>query len=121
MKHNRLIVIFFWHVSTVGVNVQSQTPSASVWCDDAEASASSDASASCYRRFEDVGVLAVIEAPRKFIQVERQITLRDVVIPADYATLEQTPERFQIVGMHLATDVLASRMIDGFVRQAHVL
>jgi hypothetical protein len=39
------------------------------WKRDAEASASSDASASCYRRPEDIGILPVVVAELKLIQI----------------------------------------------------
>ena len=43
------------------------------WTRDAEASASSNASASCYCAPEDVGILAIVVAELKLVQVERQI------------------------------------------------
>lgn len=89
LQHDWLVIFFFWHVSTLSGRVQTRTLAASVLNRDAEASASSDASAACYRRLEDVGVLAVVEPPRKLVQVKRQIFLRDVVGGADDATLEQ--------------------------------
>src|SRR5216683_2258727 len=58
------------------------------WTHDAEAPASSDASASCYRLAENVGILAVIETELKLCEIERQIFLAYVVISADDSTLE---------------------------------
>jgi hypothetical protein len=72
--------------------MSNQTPIASDWTGDAEAPASSVASTSCYRGFEDVRVLAVVKAPSELIQIERQILLGNAVIGADHATLQQTPE-----------------------------
>src|ERR1700694_5907110 len=54
---------------------------------DAEASASSDASASSYRCSEDIGILAIVVAKLKLIQIQGQIFLAHVVIGADHATL----------------------------------
>jgi hypothetical protein len=45
------------------------------WLRDAEASASSDASASSYGCPENVGILAVIVAELKLIQVQREVFL----------------------------------------------
>jgi hypothetical protein len=87
------------------------------WMHDAEASASSDASASCYGLSEDVRVFAVIVTELKLIQVERQIFLTDIVVGADHATLEQRPKRFQIIGMYFAAHVLMRFVINMFVRE----
>ena len=81
MQHYRIVIFFFWHVSTVVV--QTQTLVVSAWTRDAEAAASSDASASCYRVKENVWILSIVEAPRKLIQVEREVLLTHVVIGAD--------------------------------------
>jgi hypothetical protein len=78
MKDDRLVVCLFGHVSTIDVAAQNQTPIASAWSGDAEAPASSDASASRYRGLEDVRLFAVIETPRKFVQIERQIRHTDM-------------------------------------------
>jgi hypothetical protein len=87
------------------------------WTRDAEASASSDASASCYCLAEDVGILAVVVAKLKFIQVQRQVFLADVVVRADDSPLQQRPKVFDIVGMDLAAYVLALAMADYFMWQ----
>ncbi len=63
------------------------------WPHDAEASASSDASASCYSAPENVGVLPVVETKGKLIQVQRQVFAAHAVIGADDTALEQRPER----------------------------
>jgi hypothetical protein len=91
---------------------------ASACWDDAEASASSDASASSYSRPEDVRVLAIVVAELKLIQVQRQIFLAHVVISADYAALQKRPERFQIVGMHFAAHVFMRLVIDVLMRKS---
>ena len=41
---------------------------------------------------EHVGVFPIVEAPRKFIDVQRQIFFGDLVIAAHDAALEQRPE-----------------------------
>src|SRR5260370_38795697 len=50
-----------------------------VWTRDAEASASSDASAFCYCCSENVGILAIIVARLEFSQVQRQILVADMM------------------------------------------
>ncbi len=67
------------------------------WTRDAEASASSDASASCYGLSEDVRILAVVVAELKFVQVQRKVLLADVVVSAYHAALEQRPKVFDVV------------------------
>src|SRR5437879_613027 len=84
----------------------------------AEASASSDASASCYRLSEDVGVFTVIVAELKLVQIEPQIFLRDIVIGADHAALEQRPERFQVVCVDLAAHIFMRLVIDVLMRES---
>jgi hypothetical protein len=87
------------------------------WPRDAEVSASSDASASCYGFTKNVRVLPVVVAELKLIQVQRKVLFADVVIGADNPALEQRPEAFDVVGMDFAANVLILRMLDGFVRQ----
>jgi hypothetical protein len=74
-------------------------------------------SASSYRCSEDIGILAVVVPELKFIQVQRQVLLADVVVGADNSALEQAPERFQIVGMHFATHVLVRLVVNMLVRK----
>ncbi len=82
-----------------------------------EASASQPASASCYRFTKDIGILAVIVTELKLSQVERQIFLTDVVEAAHDATLEEAPERFEIVGVNLAANIFALTVTDSFMRE----
>jgi hypothetical protein len=91
------------------------------WTRDAEASASSDASASCYGVKEDVGVLAIIEAPRKLVQIQGQVFGADVVIGADDPALQKRPETLNRISMNPSSHVFAPRMINGFVRQTFFL
>jgi len=86
------------------------------WPHDAEASASSGASASCYGSAEDIGVLAIVVAKLKFRKVQRQILLGHMMEAAHNATLEQRPERFEVVRVDLAAHILARAVLDGFVR-----
>jgi hypothetical protein len=78
----------------------------SVGWNDAEASASSDFSASCDCRAEDIDIFPVIGAVLKFVRVERQVFAAYVVIGADHVTPEQAPERFDVVGANLAPNVI---------------
>jgi hypothetical protein len=102
--------MLFWHGNL--------TPIVSVafWSRDAEAPASSDASASSYRVKENVRVLPIVKAPLKLVQVQRQIFLGDVVIGADHAAFQERPERFDIVGVHVAAYPLFLRMVDALMR-----
>jgi hypothetical protein len=54
---------------------------------DAEASASSDASASCYGFAEDVLVFAIVETKLELGKIQRQIFLTDMVIVANDSAL----------------------------------
>ena len=83
------------------------------WTHDAEASASSVASASCYGAPGDVCVLAVVVAERKLVQIQRQVLRADVVIGADDAALQERPEGFDVVRVNHAPHVLACFVIDG--------
>jgi hypothetical protein len=101
-----------------GLDMSNQTPIVSgCWRRDAEALASSSASASCQCRLEDIRILAVVVPPRKFVEVERQILLADIMVGADDSALEQCPERIEVRGVDLAAHILAVRMINGFVRE----
>lgn len=58
--------------------------------------------------------------PRKFVQVQRQIFLRDVVIGANDATLEQGPKGFDALSVNLATHVLALAMAHNFTTHVRI-
>jgi hypothetical protein len=109
MQHDRFVVFFFWHVSTVVV--QSQTLIVSTWTRDAEAAASSDASASCYGVKEDVGIFAIVEAPRKLIQIQGQVFSADVVIGADDPALQKRPETLNRISMNPSSHVFAPSVV----------
>jgi hypothetical protein len=83
----------------------------------AGASASSDSSASCYGFTKDIRVLSVIVAKLKLGQIQWQILFADVMELAHDAALQERPERFDVVGMHLATNVFAFAVADRFVRE----
>lgn len=102
-----------------GLDMSIQTPIASGRWRYAEARASSRASASCQCRLEDIGVLTVVEAPLKLVQIKRQIFLADVVVRADYPALQQGPKAVQIRSMNEAAHVLTFGMVNGLVRIAH--
>jgi hypothetical protein len=77
-----------------------------------EAPASSDASASCYGVKENILILSIVEAPRKLIEIQRQIFLADIVIGADDPSLEQRPEVFNRVSVDVSAYILAPRVRD---------
>jgi len=94
------------------------------WTGDAEAPASSVASASSYSAAEDVRILAIVETKLKFGEIQRQIFLADVVVCADDSTLQKTPKVIDIRGMNLAAHILARAVANELVRiigsQIHV-
>jgi hypothetical protein len=86
------------------------------WTGDAEALASSVASASCYSTPENVGILAVVVTEGEFIQVQRQIFLGDIVVGADNSALQERPKVLDIRRVNFAAHVLALAMLDSLVR-----
>jgi hypothetical protein len=82
-----------------------------------KASASSVASASCYRFSENVFILAVVKPELKF----RKILLGDMVESSHYATLQERPERIDILSMNLTAYILANRVLDGGVFVAKLI
>jgi hypothetical protein len=71
------------------------TPIASAfWLSNAGAPTSPVASATSYRRPENIFGLAIVEPERELVQVQRKILLADVVMGADDTAFQQRPERF---------------------------
>src|SRR2546426_11768882 len=66
-------------------------------------------SASCQDGLENLGVVAVVEAPRELVEVKREMVLRDLVERADDAALQERPERVKILRVDVAAHVLAVR------------
>src|ERR1700730_13847044 len=83
----------------------------------AEAAASEVTSASCYYLEEHVGIVPVVEAELKLIQVERRIGFAHLVIRSDNSAFEQTPKAFDRVSVNHATNVLARTLADDLMRQ----
>jgi hypothetical protein len=73
-----------------------------------EAPASYCASAASYGLSKDVFIVPIVEAELKFVQIQRQILLRHVVIRADDSALEQSPETINILSVYFSAHVLAS-------------
>jgi len=82
----------------------------------AEASASLDASASCYSSTEDVRILPIVVAESELSKIEREIFPTDVMEVAHNSALQERPERFDVIGMNLATDIDVIAMLDDLVR-----
>jgi hypothetical protein len=78
----------------------------------AETVASDRASADCYRRPEDIWVMAVVIPELKFSDIKRQILLADLVVAANDPALEDAPKALNRVGVDCADDVFASGMLD---------
>ena len=49
-----------------------------------------------------------VVAERKFVEIERQVFGADLMVCANHATLEQSPERFNRVSVNVASDVFAT-------------
>src|SRR5277367_550002 len=81
-----------------------------------ETPASLCVSASSYGLSKDVGILAVVVPELKLGKVQRQLFAAHDVIGADDSALEQTPKRFDVVGMDRAPNVLAAAMLNRLVR-----
>lgn len=96
-----------------------KTPTESAWPPLAlpEAPASPRASASCYRRSEDIFVVAVVVPELELSNVQRQIFGADLVERPDDATFKDRPETFNRVRVQRANDIFASGMIDGLMRE----
>src|SRR5271156_370531 len=99
------------HIFKHSVSPSGKAQVESACWNDAEAPARSDASASCYCGLENVGILAVVETPLKFVQVQWQIFFAHLVVRSDYAALQERPERFEVLGMHLGAHVLTLHMV----------
>ena len=87
------------------------TPTAMFCWYGAEALASSDASASSYSAPENIRVLRIIETELKLREIKRQVLFAYMMIVADDATLEQAPERIEVLGMHFAAYIFASGVL----------
>lgn|ERR1017187_9893382 len=65
---------------------------------------------------EHVSLLPVVMSEREFIEVEREIILRDLMEGPHHAALEETPEAVNVRGVDVPPHVLVSGMADGLVR-----
>src|SRR5208282_632074 len=74
------------------------------------------ASASAYRRAEDVGIEAIVVAELKFRNVERHIFGAHFVESADHAAFEDRPEALDCLSVDCANHVLAFGMVNRRVR-----
>jgi len=74
----------------------------------AETFASVRVSAPCYCLAEYVGFFPIVEPELKLRQIQRQIFLADVVMGADNYSLQQRPERINVLSVCLAAHVLAA-------------
>ena len=88
------------------------------WADTASKHTSAVAySASCYNRVEQVRFFAVVMPERELGQVQRQVFFAHLVKGADHAPLEQAPERFQVVRMHVPAHILFLGVIDRLMEE----
>src|SRR5260221_10397633 len=79
-------------------------------------------SASLDRRREHIAVVPVVVSELKFIDVELEIFLADLVVRADDAALHDGPEALNGVGVNRTDDILASAVthMTGGVRAPNV-
>jgi len=75
------------------------------------------ASAYCYGRTENVGVLPVVVAPLEFRDVERQIFGADMVEATHNAALQQRPEAIDCLGMDQSAHIFTAPVADGLMRE----
>jgi len=74
-------------------------------------------SAFCYDIRKDVWIVPVIMAIRKLRQVQRQVILRDIVKGPNDATLEQAPERLNVIRVHVPAHIFTSSMTHRGMRE----
>lgn len=75
-------------------------------------------SAFCYDIGKDVWILPIIVAIRELGQIQRQVVLAHIVKGADHATLEQTPECFNVVRVNVPPHILFPGMVHDLMRNA---
>jgi hypothetical protein len=114
VEHNDLLRISALRHSASPLGIAGLTVPA-FWTRDAEAPASSDASASSYSAAKDVRVIAVVVAELKFSKVQWQVFLANVVKRSHHSALQERPKRIDILSVNFATYVLANRVFDGVV------
>ena len=100
------------------VSLSETTPIVLAYWYAAEALASSDASASSYRLSEDIGILAVVMAKLKLVQIQRQIGFAYLVIRSNDSAFEQAPKAFNGIGVNHTTHVLTRAVANDFMRQS---
>jgi hypothetical protein len=62
-------------------------------------------SASCYDQIEDIGILPIVETERKFIEIQGQIVLADMMVIANNPALQETPKALDIIRVDLAARI----------------
>src|ERR1019366_8438363 len=75
-------------------------------------------STTTYRGPENIGVVPIVESERELRKVERQIFLAHVVVRSDDSALEQRPERFDVVRVNDAVNVLALPVANRLMRES---
>src|SRR5258708_19903711 len=75
-------------------------------------------STTSYRSPENIGIVPIVESESELREVERKIFLAHIVIGADDSALEQRPERFDVVCVNDAANVLALSVANRLVRES---
>src|SRR3990172_4799440 len=88
---------------------------AASWLSPPETLASSDVSAFCYSKPEDVRVASIVVPENELVQVERQISTAYIVVCAHNPALQQAPEVVDVAGVNSADHVLMSHVAYGSV------
>src|ERR1044072_7614973 len=60
---------------------------------------------------------AIVVPVAELVEVQREVTPRHLVVASHDPALQQRPEAVEVRRVDNAADVLAARVIDGFVRQ----
>ena len=84
-------------------------------CTLSEHASAAACSAFCYDSRKDVGILPVVMTEGKLRQVQREIVFRDIVERTNHTAFQQAPESLDVIGMHVASDILFPGMMHSVV------
>jgi hypothetical protein len=119
-----LRILTFWHIafsraSKTLIFFESAAFSEALARSDASVAcyriAENDASVACYRIAENVFILPIVESVDEFVQVQRQILPRHVVIDANDSALQQRPEVFNRIRVNFTANVFTGHVVNNSV------
>jgi hypothetical protein len=82
-----------------------------------EITLASETACTLNRRCENVVIEAVIIAKLELCDIERDVLCTDIVERADDTALEDAPKTLNRLGVDRTDNVLAARVVNGFVRK----